>query len=365
MTQAVLGAALQGVVLGRIQGRRALLYGAALATLPDMDVLIRYADPVSQMTFHRGFSHSLFVLSGLALLLSWLVLRVARTRWPHAGYTPGRVFLAFWLVLLTHPLLDAFTVYGTQLFWPFQFTPQSWAAVFIIDPVYTLPLLLGVLYAGVTGITGRSVVVLTVALLFSSAYLGVGLVGREVAEQRFKAELDGQGIQVGQLRAIPMAFNSLLWRVIAKTPQGDYYEGASSLFDRAPPEWQRQSRGLELAAVLQGVALHERLRWFSDDWLRYDRIGDELVVSDLRMGIAGNYTFRFIMAACVEGRWRPVTPRAWPGAGVGSMSNSDDLKRIFRRIFQQQPALPLADWTEHYLHEAGPSSLAKASSCVI
>jgi inner membrane protein len=134
ITQAVLGAALQGTVLGRIQGRRSLIYGAALATVPDLDVIIRYADPVSQMTYHRGFSHSLFVLTGLALLLAWLVNWLARTRWPDKGYTFSRLFLAFWLVLVTHPILDAFTVYGTQLFWPLAFTPLSWAAVFIIDP---------------------------------------------------------------------------------------------------------------------------------------------------------------------------------------------------------------------------------------
>lgn len=358
LTQAVLGAALQGAVLGRVQGRRALLYGAALATLPDMDVLIRYADPVSQMTFHRGFSHSLFVLTGLALLMTWGLLAVARTRWPQAGYTPGRVFLAFWLVLLTHPLLDAFTVYGTQLFWPFQFTPQSWAAVFIIDPIYTLPLLLGVLYAAVKGITRRSVALLSAALVFSTAYLGFGLVGREVAEQRFRAALDEKGIQVTALRAIPMAFNSLLWRVIAKTPQGDYYEGASSLFDREPPEWQRQPRGLDLAEALHDVPLHARLRWFSDDWLRYDRLGDALVVTDLRMGIPGNYTFRFIMARCVDGHWTPVTPAAWPGAGVGSMGNVADLQRILTRIFQQQPALPLADWMARNRTAASPGHCA-------
>lgn len=147
ITQAVLGAALQGAVLGRLQGRRALLYGAALGTLPDLDVIIRYADPVSQMTYHRGFSHSLFVLTGLALLLAWLVNKC----WPDKGYTLNRLFLAFWLVLITHPVLDAFTVYGTQLFWPLPVTPQSWAAVFIIDPVYTLPLVAAVIYAAVRG----------------------------------------------------------------------------------------------------------------------------------------------------------------------------------------------------------------------
>ncbi|WP_256660794.1 metal-dependent hydrolase, partial [Pseudomonas sp. JV551A1] len=85
ITQAVLGAALQGTVLGRIQGRRSLLYGAALGTLPDLDVIIRYADPVSQMTYHRGFSHSLFVLSGLAL--GWQGGRWAFDLGTTQGYT--------------------------------------------------------------------------------------------------------------------------------------------------------------------------------------------------------------------------------------------------------------------------------------
>jgi inner membrane protein len=85
-----------------------------------------------------------------------------------------------------------------------------------------------------------------------------------------------------------MAFNNLVWRMLAKTPDGDYYEGVSSLFDREPPEMLRQSLNLEAGKVLAGVALHERLRWFTGDWLRYDVVGDALVVTDLRMGVPGN-----------------------------------------------------------------------------
>ncbi len=65
ITQAVLGATLQAALLGRWQGRKALLYGAALATLPDLDVVIDYGDAVAGMTYHRSFSHSL--LSSLYL----------------------------------------------------------------------------------------------------------------------------------------------------------------------------------------------------------------------------------------------------------------------------------------------------------
>ncbi|MNG74271.1 hypothetical protein D3C79_327460 [compost metagenome] len=350
LTQAVLGAALQGAVLGRIQGRRSLLYGALLGTVPDLDVVIRYADPVSQMTYHRGFSHSLFVLTGLALLLAWLVSWLGRQHWPDKGYRFARLFLAFWLVLVTHPLLDAFTVYGTQLFWPLPFTPQSWAAVFIIDPVYTVPLLLAVGYAIIKGVTGRAVRLLALALVFSTAYLGFGLAGRMTAEQRFQAALDQQGISVSELRAVPLAFNSLVWRVLAKSPDGDYYEGVSSAFDRAPPEMQRLPLNLDAARALAGVPLHERLRWFTGGWLRYDVIGDELVVTDLRMGIPGNYTFRFSMAhRDRQGHWIAHTPASWRGAGVGSMFNGQDLALIWRRILDQQPPLPLAAWTSRYL----------------
>ncbi|MGE4477106.1 MAG: metal-dependent hydrolase, partial [Stutzerimonas sp.] len=76
ITQALLGATVHTAVLGRWQGRKALLFGAALGTLPDLDVVIDYGDAVANMTYHRGFSHSLFVLSGLALLLAWLVRRL-------------------------------------------------------------------------------------------------------------------------------------------------------------------------------------------------------------------------------------------------------------------------------------------------
>jgi len=343
ITQAVLGAALQGAVLGRIQGRRALVYGALLATVPDLDVVIRYADPVSQMTYHRGFSHSIFVLTGLALLLAWMVSAVARRRWPDKGYSLTRLFLAFWLVLVTHPILDAFTVYGTQLFWPLHLTPQSWAAVFIIDPLYTVPLLLAVLYAAFKGLEGRAVRVLSLALAISTAYLGFGLASRMAAEQRLQLALEEKGIQPSEVRAVPIAFNSLIWRVLAKTPQGDYYEAISSLFDRKPPEMLRLSRHLDAARPLAGSALHERLRWFTDDWLRYDEVGDALVVTDLRMGVPGNYTFRFDMARRDrQGQWQARTPTVWvQDDGVLRM---DDVLLVWRRIFDQQTPLPLSTW---------------------
>ena len=339
VTQAVLGASIQGAMLGRVQGRRALIYGAALATVPDLDVLMSYPDPVSLMTYHRGFSHSVFVLTGLAMLLAWLI----RKYWPQAPYSGRRLFLTLWLVLVTHPILDAFTVYGTQLFWPLAAIPESWSAVFIIDPVYTVPLLAAVLFAIAFGLKPAARRFLVAALIFSTAYLGFGLAGRLAAEHRVRDAMQEQGIAVAELRAIPMPFNTLVWRVIAKTPDGHYYESVSSLFDRDPPEWLRLPLNLDIGQALAGVPLHERLRWFTDDWLRYDAIGDALVVSDLRMGMAGHYTFRFKMAErTADGAWKPVTPSVWPSDRGGWA----ELKLVLGRILRAQPPLPLAQWSE-------------------
>ena len=46
LTQIALGAAVGTAVLGRKVGARAALWGAAVATLPDLDVLFPYGDPV-------------------------------------------------------------------------------------------------------------------------------------------------------------------------------------------------------------------------------------------------------------------------------------------------------------------------------
>ncbi len=112
LTQAALGASLAGAVAGNTLGRSVLLTGAVLGTLPDLDVVIDYGTAVANFTQHRGFSHSLFVLAPLAVALAWLLWR-----WkPQLSFQ--RWLALTGLILITHPLLDAFTTYGTQLFWP-------------------------------------------------------------------------------------------------------------------------------------------------------------------------------------------------------------------------------------------------------
>ena len=336
ITQALLGASVQGALLGRWQGRKALAYGAVLGTLPDLDVVIDYGDAVANMTYHRGFSHSLLVLSLLAVLLTWLA-----RRWrPDHRYSSTRLFLTVWLVLVTHVLLDAFTSYGTQLFWPLATPPIAWSSIFIIDPLYSVPLLVAVLAAALAGLRGRIASWPVYALGLSTLYLAFTLGGKQMAEQRVQASMASQGIRAEQLFSTPTPFNSLLWRVVLVDGE-DYYEALVGWLDDAPPSLVRLPRNAQLAEVLRDSPQHQRLQWFTGDVLRYDVDGEQLLVTDLRLGMTGFHPFRFPLATRSASGWQPVEhPERLP-------ANRGDLARrtsLWQRIWQQEPGLPLAAW---------------------
>lgn len=336
ITQAVLGAGVQAALLGRWQGRKALLYGAMLGTLPDLDVVIDYGDAVAQMTYHRGFSHSLFVLSGVALLIAWLA-----RRWrPDPGYSGRRLFLTVWLVLITHVLLDAFTSYGTQLLWPLATPPVAWSTLFIIDPLYTLPLLVAVLVTGVSGLGDGRLRWHYWALGLSSLYLAFTLAGKQMAESRVNQALQAHGITPDSLFSTPTPFNSLLWRVLVLDGER-YYEALVGWFDGQPPQLQPLPRGAAWRAQLAGSPQHARLEWFSRGVLRYDRIGDQLVVTDLRMGMAGYHPFRFAMAEWRDGEWRPIP---WVERQPTLRGDAARLGQLWTRIWRPGTPVPLDEW---------------------
>lgn len=342
ITQATLGAGLGGALMGHRYGRKALLAGAALATLPDLDVIIRHADPLSQMINHRGFSHSLLVLTAFSCILGWLAKRM---RIHEDGQDYGRLLLTIWLILFTHPILDAFTSYGTQLWWPFRPVPASWSSVFIIDPFYTLPLLLGVMITLFTGPKPGMRKTLTGLMVIGLAYLIASLGAKHWAESRVHDMLVQRGDHPISLFSVPQPFNIVLWRVVAKLDNGDYVEAVTGMLDQRDPEFVTFPSNAALGAQLQPRGAIEGLRWFTGDWLRYDDINGQLVVSDLRMGIGtGHYSFRFLIGEqdSSTGQWKAVTPEYWQSGPAGR--DMEALAHTLKRAWQANPPLPLAMW---------------------
>ncbi len=294
LTQFALGAAVGAALLGpRIGPRRAAIAGGLLGTLPDLDVLYPFDDPIDAFTLHRGATHSFFVQALAAPVFGEALVRLFE------GLRDQRLrsYLAVYLIFVTHAIIDALTVYGTRVFWPLFPDPVGAGSIFIIDPLYTLPLLVVVIWALFKGNwTPRFGKAATAALIVSTAYLGAGLAAQQAVETRARTLLAEAGVYPDRLLANPTPFNSLFWKVIAVT--GDRYVNLYvPLF--GPQERITayiHPRGTEHLECLGESEALDKLAAFSDGFYGVDLEDGEVVVSDLRMGMTPNYVFRFAIA---------------------------------------------------------------------
>lgn len=76
VTQIALGAAVGEAVLGRQAGRKAMLWGGVCGLFPDLDILVPLGDAVRTFTYHRGPSHSLFVLAALTPIFVHVIRKI-------------------------------------------------------------------------------------------------------------------------------------------------------------------------------------------------------------------------------------------------------------------------------------------------
>lgn len=313
LSQLVLGAAVAAAVVPAHHRRRALIAGAVLGTLPDLDVVplnLLVEDPVARAVWHRGASHSLLVLPFVGALL-WAILR---RFWTPVREAPRAWFVAVQLAFVTHVLLDALTIYGTQLFWPLDTPPVMVGSVFIIDPLYTLWLVVAVVVVWWRGERPAARRWLVVGLLLSTAYLGWSLVAKSLVERETRRALVELGHGDAPHFSVPTPLNTLLWRVVALVP-GGYVEGTFSLAapgDRLVFESHTSdTQALLAAADLPAV---RRLQWWNRGFLRADVQGDRLVLSDLRMGAHPDFIFRFEVAERTDSGWLAVAPvqLPWP-----------------------------------------------------
>lgn len=308
LSQALLGASVAGAVAPSGHRRKALLIGAALGTLPDLDVLIDYGDAVRNFTYHRGFSHSLFVLTPFSLLL-WFVFR---RLWPPANDAPLRWLAAIGLALITHPLLDAHTAYGTQLFWPMATPPISWATLFIIDPMLTLPLLVGTVMVVAWPRRNRGIVALRTGIAISAAYIAWSWVAQGIVTHHARGSLAASDIRPDAMFITPTPFNTLLWRIVVRTDDG-FLEGFDSLLvDEANVQFiavESDNASLREASDVWAVA---RLRWFSRDFVQAQVADQRLILSDLRMGQHPQYVFNHAVARRGNPHWQAIPTEELP-----------------------------------------------------
>ncbi|WJJ96416.1 metal-dependent hydrolase [Algibacter luteus] len=217
ITQALLGAAIGEATLGRKIGSKGAVIGAIIASIPDLDVvLLPLYSAAERISVHRGFSHSIVFSFVGAFIISFILSKIKWTKL--VAYS--RLWLFTWLALFTHMLLDAFTSYGTQLFLPFSNYRVSFNAINIVDPVYTIPLLIGLVLSLTIYRNKKTRIKPTLTgLAISTFYLILTLGIKGSANNSFEANLKETGIVYNELLTVPVGIGSVNWYGVAKTQE--------------------------------------------------------------------------------------------------------------------------------------------------
>ena len=321
LTQGALGAAAAQVVARPAWAARAAVLGALSGMAPDLDVLVRSeSDPLLFLEYHRQFSHALLTIPIGALLCAVVTLPISRGRLPF-GWAYAFCLLGF----ATHGLLDACTSYGTQLFWPFSDHRLAWNVVSVVDPLFTLPLLVLVLLSAFRGKPRLA----RIACVWALAYLAIGVAQRERAEAFGERLAAQRGQAPPRVEAKPAFGSLLLWKTIYPA-DGRYHVDAVRLGLAARSYPGQSVAALDLTRDLPWLDLAsqqardlERFRWFSSGWVALDSARAERVI-DVRYSLLPDR---------IEALWGiELDPAAAPAAHAAFFTSRDASRERRQRL---------------------------------
>ena len=393
LTQVVLGAAVGEAVLGKKIGNRAILWGAIAGTIPDLDVAANaFLSPVDALAFHRGITHS-FVFSILgALTFGWilhimyrfkhhkyvaaicwalLLLSVVGAvvlndtvsivnsvtgiillalgvyfiyfRYNRRGYSkPDEVtvrewqWLFFWS-LVTHPILDCFTTYGTQMLLPFSDYRIGFNNISVADPLYTVPFMLFLIAAMFFKKENKWRRILNIAgITISSLYMSLTFYNKTKVNEIFMSSLQAEGIRYNRYMTTPTILNNVLWYGVAESDSA-YHYGHYSFFDK--------EKSFKLNSLPKDEQIRNRfkddrtldvLKWFSNDYYNLTLTEEKkFLLEDLRFGTfrtsvqdSEKFVFRFSLRQGSDGKLELLTR----GDGPKDANFKEMFSILWRRI---------------------------------
>jgi len=287
LTQGVLGAALPQSVAPKKTAVVAGLLGFLAGMSADLDVLIRSSnDPLLFLEYHRQFTHSLIFIP-LGGLLSALVLHALLGH--RRGLSFRQSYLYCTLGYATHALLDACTTYGTMLFWPFSDVRVAWNTISIIDPLFTGPMLLLIVLAGIK----KRPLLARVALVWGVCYMSLGLWQRNEAMEMGYDLAQQRGHSPIRLEAKPSFANLLVWKIVYETEDKFYVDAVRAnlspeVFEGSSVNKLNLSRDFGwLDENSQQARDIERFAWFSNGYVARDPEHDNRII-DIRYSLVPN-----------------------------------------------------------------------------
>ena len=285
LTQIVLGASVAEATLGKKIGNKVIVLGAIAGTIPDLDIVTRFfVDDLTASVMHRGFSHSLIFPFVAAPILAWILKKI------YSSYTDVSFndwFKMFFLAIITHPILDAQTTWGTQLFWPFEWRVAI-ENIFIIDPIYTLPFLTFlILTAFQDKLSKKRKLYNSLGLIISSAYLLITLSFKGVAHYNIAKGLKENNIEYKDINTRATYFNSILWSSQIEL-EDSYIFTYYSLFDKSKPIFTKKfPKNHNMLQPFIDEKKIQQLIILSNGHYLMTNENDELIFWNLKLGLKG------------------------------------------------------------------------------
>jgi inner membrane protein len=208
LSQGVIGASLSQSFSNNKNIFFVFIVGFLSGVFPDIDIFFRSNhDPLLFLEFHRQFTHSLIFIPLGGFIFTLIFYGLFFKLIPFG-------FLKTWLFstmgYATHGLLDACTSYGTQLLWPFSNERISWNNISIIDPLFTIPVLIFLLLS----LTKRRSFWAKIALGWALIYLVIGFIQNHRAEQVANEIVTQRNHHPEIISVKPSFGNLILWKII-------------------------------------------------------------------------------------------------------------------------------------------------------
>lgn len=306
-TQFVLGAGVSAAILGpRIGIRKAVILGGVYGTLPDLDSFLPAESPVDAFVSHRGATHSLILQALATPIFAEPLIRLFTALRDQRLLT----YLGVYLIFATHALIDAITVYGTRLFMPIIDDPVGIGSVFIIDPLYTLPLLIMAVWGLFLGpwraLYGKW---LRRVLVATSIYMLISIPLQAYMKDRAISALNAVGVDAtaDNTLTIPAPFSVLFWKSVT-VEEDRYVNFYQPLFADTGHAYAHPRAGAVIPALADNAPFQD-LAAFAKGFFSLSEEEGRIHYADLRMGLTPSYAFRFIVAAREDdGSLKPIPP---------------------------------------------------------
>lgn len=288
LTQIVLGAAVAEVVAGKKLGNKAPLWGAIAGTIPDLDVFMRYFyHPIDAALVHRGFSHSILFAVLCSPIFAFIVHHIYRKKFLYKTW-----FWLFFFGIITHPMLDMFTNYGTQFFWPLDYR-ITFNTVFVVDPLYTLPFGLCVLIIlFLKPINRWRSKINLFGIYYSTCYLIWGVLVKLFIFSNSTNYFSEANYKAKNIMVTPMPLTSFYWMMLGED-EANYYVGYKSIFKPFQPKdidvIPKNHTKLD-SLIWRDVAYSNKLKFISNNYYNLEVKKDTVVFYDLRFGVLSKLT---------------------------------------------------------------------------